>query len=54
MRRKLFCGTLLAEGGNHFVLLYARLRVAALIENLLFGAINHLNGMTNLACFLVR
>jgi len=32
---------LLAEGGGHFFLLYARRRVAALAKILLFGAITH-------------
>jgi hypothetical protein len=50
--RKLFCGTLFAEGGGHFIPLYARLRVAALIKILLFGAITHHAGMRDLGLLL--
>jgi hypothetical protein len=50
--RKLFCGTLFAEGGGHFIPLYARLRVAALIKILLFGAITHHTGMRDLGLLL--
>ena len=49
--RKLFFGPL-AEGGGHFVLLYPRRRVAALTQVLLFCAVTHHAGMSNLSSLL--
>ena len=43
-----------AKGGGHFVLFYARRRIAALTEALLFGAITHHAGMSDLGLFLSR
>ena len=50
--RKPFCGALFAEGGGHFILFYTRLRVAALIKILLFGAIIHHARMSDLGLLL--
>jgi hypothetical protein len=50
--RKPFCGALFAEGGGHFILFYTRLRVAALIKILLFGAIIHHARMCDLGLLL--
>src|SRR5580700_8848555 len=50
--RKLFLRAWLAEGCRNFLLLYARLRVAALPEILLFGAVTHHAGISNLASLL--
>src|ERR1700681_4610954 len=50
--RELFLGAWLAEGRRHFFLLYARLRVAALPEILLFGAVTHHAGISHLGSLL--
>jgi hypothetical protein len=52
--RKLFCGTWFAEGGGHFIPLYAPLQVAALIKNFALRCHHRScrDGVT-LACFLV-
>lgn len=42
---ELFTGALFAEGGSHVLLLYARRRVTALTEVLLFGTITQHPGM---------
>jgi hypothetical protein len=44
-RTELFGGALFAEGGSHVFLLYARRRVTALTEVLLFGTITQHPGM---------
>jgi hypothetical protein len=41
-----------AEGRGHFFLLYARRRVAALTKILLFGAVTHHAGISNLSSLL--
>jgi hypothetical protein len=51
LRRRQFFGPL-AEGGGHFVLLYPRPRVAALTQVLLFRAVTHHAGMSNLSSLL--
>jgi hypothetical protein len=51
-RRRLFGGALFAESGDHFLLLNSRCRVAALTKILLFGAIAHHPGMSNLCLLL--
>jgi hypothetical protein len=51
LTRKLFFRPL-AEGGGHFVPLYPRRRVAALTQVLLFSAVTHHAGMSNLSSLL--
>src|ERR1700733_1770473 len=50
--RELFLGARLAEGCRDFLLLYARPWVAALPEILLFGAVTHHAGISNLGSLL--
>ena len=50
--RELFFGAWLAEGRRDFLLLYARLRIAALPEILLLGAVTHHAGISHLGSFL--
>ena len=48
----LFGGAFFAESGDHFLLPNSRCRVAALTKILLFGAIAHHAGMSNLCSLL--
>src|SRR3984957_17811607 len=50
--RELFLGARFAEGCRDFLLLYARPWVAALPEILLFGAVTHHAGISNLGSLL--
>jgi hypothetical protein len=52
MTQELFLCASSAEGRHDFLLLYARGRVAALAEILLFGAVTHHAGISNLASLL--
>src|ERR1700730_18038132 len=49
---KLFFAAAFTKGGGHFFPFDARPRIAALAEILLFGAVTHHAGMSNLSPFL--
>jgi hypothetical protein len=47
-----FLSSSFAKGGDHFLLLYARRRIASFTKTLVFGTIAHHAGMHNL-CFIL-